>query len=456
MPFSPSIALRLWAPAIGLALMLSVAGSITVVRTQALIQDASAAQARLLDKLELAQQWRNGLSQGEVVDGLAAQLRQQAQDDAERSTLQRAADATDLKAKLAAADDHLAHQRQQVRDMQAAAGAERMRTVWGVLALMVLIVGVSAIGAVFLVRTVCRPLLALRTLAERIGQGDLTVPVDTDRRDEIGDLQRSIAEMRDALRRLVGDVQAAAGQIHQASAEVAAGNNDLSARTEQTGNRLQQTAGAMAHITQNVQQSSESAAQANHMAVAASTSAQRGGEVVSQVVSTMETIHAGSRRIADIIGTVDGIAFQTNILALNAAVEAARAGEQGRGFAVVAGEVRTLAQRSASAAREIKTLIGSNVDSVEAGARLVADAGTTMQNIVSSVRRVSDIVGEITASSGTQSGDIGAINLAVAELDGMTQQNAAMVEQSAAAAESLSNQAARLTQIVSAFKVATA
>jgi methyl-accepting chemotaxis protein len=453
---SPSIALRLWAPAIGLAVMLSLAGSITVVRTQALIQEASAAQAKLLYKLELAQQWRNGISLGEGVDGLAAQLRQQSQADADRSTLQRALDAVDPKAKMAAADEYVARQRQQVRDMQAAAGAERMRTVWGVLALLVLIVGVSSIGAAFLVRTVCRPLLALRTLAERIGQGDLTVPVDTSRRDEIGDLQRSIAEMRDALRRVVGDVQAAAGQIRQASAEVAAGNNDLSARTEQTGSRLQQTAGAMAHITQNVQQSSESAAQANQMAVAASTSAQRGGEVVSQVVSTMETIHAGSRRIADIIGTVDGIAFQTNILALNAAVEAARAGEQGRGFAVVAGEVRTLAQRSASAAREIKSLIGSNVDSVEAGARLVSDAGATMQNIVSSVQRVSDIVGEITASSGTQSGDIGAINLAVAELDGMTQQNAALVEQSAAAAESLSTQAARLTQIVSAFKVATA
>jgi methyl-accepting chemotaxis protein len=453
---SPSIALRLWAPTLGLAAMLLLAGSVTTVRTQSLIHEAAQVQTRQLDKLELAQQWRNGVSHGEAVDPLAAQLRAQAQDDAERSTLQRAGEITDPAGRLAAADAYVAQQRQVVRDMQAQAAEQRMRTVWGVLALMALIVGVSALGSTFLVRTVCRPLLALRNLAERIGHGDLTVAVDTTRGDEIGDLQRSIAEMRDALRRVVGDVQAAAEQVRLASTEVAAGNNDLSVRTEHTASRLQQTAGAMAQITQTVQQSSEAASQASQLAVAASGSAQRGGDVVSQVVSTMETIHAGSRRIADIIGTVDGIAFQTNILALNAAVEAARAGEQGRGFAVVAGEVRILAQRSAAAAREIKTLIGSNVDSVEAGARLVADAGGTMHDIVASVRRVTDIVGEITARSGAQSGDLGAIHGAVTELDGMTQQNAALVEQSAAAAESLRTQAARLTEIVASFRVATA
>jgi methyl-accepting chemotaxis protein len=452
---SPSIALRLWAPTLGLAAMLLLAGSVTTVRTQSLIHEAAQVQTRQLDKLELAQQWRNGVSHGEAVDPLAAQLRAQAQDDAERSTLQRAGEITDPAGRLAAADAYVAQQRQVVRDMQAQAAEQRMRTVWGVLALMALIVGVSALGSTFLVRTVCRPLLALRNLAERIGHGDLTVAVDTTRGDEIGDLQRSIAEMRDALRRVVGDVQAAAEQVRLASTEVAAGNNDLSVRTEHTASRLQQTAGAMAQITQTVQQSSEAASQASQLAVAASGSAQR-GDVVSQVVSTMETIHAGSRRIADIIGTVDGIAFQTNILALNAAVEAARAGEQGRGFAVVAGEVRILAQRSAAAAREIKTLIGSNVDSVEAGARLVADAGGTMHDIVASVRRVTDIVGEITARSGAQSGDLGAIHGAVTELDGMTQQNAALVEQSAAAAESLRTQAARLTEIVASFRVATA
>jgi methyl-accepting chemotaxis protein len=454
MRHSPSIALRLWAPTLGLAAMLLLAGSITTVRTQALIQEAARAQTQQLDKLELAQQWRNGISHGEAVDGLTMQLQQQAGDDAERQALRQAADGGDPSSRLAAADAYVATQRQAVRDMQTQAAAQRMRTVWGVLALMALIVGVSALGSAFLVRTVCRPLLALRNLAERIGHGDLAVAVDTSRTDEIGDLQRSIAEMRDALRRVVGDVQAAAEQVRLASTEVAAGNTDLSVRTEHTASRLQQTAGAMSQLTETVRQSTEAASRARQMALAASGSAVRGGEMVSQVVSTMETLHAGSRRIADIIGTVDGIAFQTNILALNAAVEAARAGEQGRGFAVVAGEVRTLAQRSAAAAREIKTLIGSNVDSVEAGARRVADAGGSMQDIVARVKQVTDIVGEITDRSGAQSGDLGAIHGAVTELDGMTQQNAALVEQSAAAAESLRTQAARLTEIVSAFRVA--
>ncbi|MCP5271297.1 MAG: HAMP domain-containing protein [Burkholderiaceae bacterium] len=451
---SPSITLRLWAPTIGLALMLGIAGSITTVRTQALIRDAAQQQSAQLDRLQQAQQWRNAVSHREDDAALRSALLAGAADDAERQVLSQAAAATEPAARLAAADAFVTLQRDRMRQMQDEAAANRMRTVWGVLALMAVIVGVSALGSAFLVRTVCRPLMALRTLAERIGHGDLAAPVDTNRADEIGDLQRSIAEMRDALRRVVGDVQAAAEQVRLASTEVAAGNTDLSARTELTASRLQQTASAMAQITQTVHQASDAAAQASTLATAASGSAQRGGSVVAQVVSTMDTIHASSRRIADIIGTVDGIAFQTNILALNAAVEAARAGEQGRGFAVVAGEVRTLAQRSAAAAREIKALIGSNVESVEAGATLVKDAGQTMQDIVDGVQRVTAIVGEISATSGAQRGDIGAVHDAVGELDGMTQQNAALVEQSAAAAESLRTQAARLTEIVSAFRLA--
>ncbi len=450
-----SIRWRLWAPTLFLALMLGIAGAVTTVRTQALIQQAAQQQSAQLDRLQQAQAWRNAISHGEDAGSLHAALLAGATDEAERRALQQAAGG-DAAARQAAADAFVDRQRDRLRAMQDEAAAQRMRTVWGVLALMGVIVAVSALGSAFLVRTVCQPLLALRTLAERIGHGDLTVAVATDRRDEIGELQRSIAEMRDALRRVVGDVQAAAGQVRLASTEVAAGNGDLSQRTEQTAARLQQTAGAMAHITQTVRESSDAAAQASALAAQAETSARQGGEVVAQVVETMQGIHAGSRRIAEIIGTVDGIAFQTNILALNAAVEAARAGEQGRGFAVVAGEVRQLAQRSAAAAREIKTLIGGNVERVEAGAQLADGAGRAMQDIVSGVQRVSSIVDAISRASGTQSGDVGAIHQAIGELDGMTQQNAALVEQSAAAAESLRQQAARLTEVVSAFRVTAA
>ncbi|WP_235582356.1 methyl-accepting chemotaxis protein, partial [Rhizobacter sp. Root16D2] len=230
------------------------------------------------------------------------------------------------------------------------------------------------------------------------------------------------------------------------------GNQDLSARTEQTASNLQQAASSMEQLTGTVKQSADSARQANQLASSAAEVAARGGSVVAQVVTTMDEINASSKKINDIIGVIDGIAFQTNILALNAAVEAARAGEQGRGFAVVASEVRSLAQRSAQAAKEIKGLIGASVDRVEAGSRLVADAGTTMNEIVGSVQRVSDIIGEITAASSEQSDGIGQINTTVTQLDQMTQQNSALVEESAAAAESLRDQAQRLSQAVGAFR----
>ena len=263
-------------------------------------------------------------------------------------------------------------------------------------------------------------------------------------------LKRSIERIGTAM----AQVQGAASSIQVASSEIAIGNQDLSTRTEQTASSLQQTASAMEQLTGTEKQSADSARHANQLAATAGAVAARGGSVVAQVVTTMNDINASSKKISDIIGTIDGIAFQTNILALNAAVEAARAGEQGRGFAVVASEVRSLAQRSAEAAKEIKSLIGASVERVESGSKLVADAGTTMSEIVASVQRVSDIIGEITAASSEQSDGIGQINVAVSQLDQLTQQNSALVEQSAAAAESLKGQAVTLSSVVSAFRLA--
>ena len=259
--------------------------------------------------------------------------------------------------------------------------------------------------------------------------------------------------MTESLRRLVGEVRHTADSISTASNEIATGNQDLSARTEQAASNLQQTASSMEQLTGTVKQTADSATTANQLVSSASSVARRGGEVVTQVVSTMDEINASSKKIADIIGVIDGIAFQTNILALNAAVEAARAGEQGRGFAVVAGEVRSLAQRSAEAAKEIKALIGASVDKVESGSKLVADAGQTMQEIVGSVQRVTDIIGEITAAASEQSDGIGQVNTSVTQLDKMTQQNAALVEESAAAAESLKDQAQKLAAVVGTFRL---
>jgi methyl-accepting chemotaxis protein len=250
-------------------------------------------------------------------------------------------------------------------------------------------------------------------------------------------------------------VRESVGSIQTASAEIAAGSNDLSQRTEQAATNLEKTSSSMSQVTGNVRQTAESARTANQLASSAADVAQRGGQVVTQVVSTMGDINESSKKIADIIGVIDGIAFQTNILALNAAVEAARAGEQGRGFAVVAGEVRSLAQRSASAAREIKALITNSVEKVESGARLVADAGRTMQEIVASVQRVTDVIGEITSAANEQSAGLDAVTQAVSELDSTTQQNAALVEQSAAAAESLRAQSVALAQAISLVRLRT-
>ena len=271
--------------------------------------------------------------------------------------------------------------------------------------------------------------------------------------DEIGRLAAQAEAMRLTLSGTMTQVRQAAESVQIASADVASGNLVLSQRTEQTASSLQQTAASVEQLSGNVRQSADAAAQANQLAVSASAVAQRGGAAVSQVVSTMDEINHASKKIAEIISTIDGIAFQTNILALNAAVEAARAGEQGRGFAVVASEVRSLAQRSTAAAREIKGLIGSSVSKVDAGTRLVQKAGSTMGEIVSSVQRVTDVIGEISAAAAEQSHDIGQVNSAVAQLDQMTQQNAALVEESAAAAESLREQAERLYGVVGTFRL---
>jgi methyl-accepting chemotaxis protein len=300
---------------------------------------------------------------------------------------------------------------------------------------------------------ICRPLEEARETARSIASGDLSQRISAEGHDEVADLQRALGAMQAGLGAMVAEVRDSSENIATASQEIAAGNQDLSIRTEQTASNVQQTVSSLGSLTGNVKQTAASAQTANQLAATASTAALRGGSVVQQAVSSMQEIAASSRKINDIIGLIDSIAFQTNILALNAAVEAARAGEQGRGFAVVASEVRLLAQRSAKAASEIKTLIDNSVSAVDGGVRLVEEAGTAMQEIVAGVKRVGDIIGEITSAASQQSAGIGDVNESVTEIDRMTQQNAALVEQSAAAAESLREQAGRLAQSVRQFRV---
>jgi methyl-accepting chemotaxis protein-1 (serine sensor receptor) len=310
----------------------------------------------------------------------------------------------------------------------------------------------AAIVGFMLISGINRSLRMANQTAESIAQGDLTGKIEIHQQDEIGHLLLSMKRMQDNLIRLVSQIRSDTGTIATASAQIASGNQDLSSRTEQQASSLEETASSMEELTSTVRQNADNARQANQLAVTASDIAVKGGTVVSQVVDTMDAINTSSKKIVDIISVIDGIAFQTNILALNAAVEAARAGEQGRGFAVVAAEVRNLAQRSASAAREIKGLIDDSVEKVESGSKLVADAGTTMQEIVGSIQRVTDIMGEITAASVEQSDGIEQVNQAVAQMDQVTQQNAALVEEAAAAAESLQDQAKNLVDVVSVFR----
>src|ERR1700709_1540128 len=304
-----------------------------------------------------------------------------------------------------------------------------------------------------LLNAIVKPVAQAIRQFQRIAAGDLTNPVDTGRDNEMGALLRALEQMQQSLVETVTTVRASTESINVGATEIASGNNDLSIRTEQQAASLETTASSMEQITATAKASFESARQAREMATQASEMAVKGGSVVSNVVITMQGIAAHSKKISEITSVIDGIAFQTNILALNAAVEAARAGEQGRGFAVVAGAVRGRAQRSASAAQEIKSLIGTSVDKVETGSKLVQDAGSTMDEIVASVQRVTDIIGEISAAALEQSQGIGQVNEPVTRLDQMTQQNAALVEESAAAAESLKDQAHRMTTVVANYRM---
>ncbi|GAB1385414.1 methyl-accepting chemotaxis protein [Melaminivora sp.] len=340
----------------------------------------------------------------------------------------------------------------EVSDAEAMAGQRRSSAgLWLLMALALALLGMGLL--LMLRRGVSQPLTGLTQAITLVAQGDLTQPFASSRRDEIGALVREVEGLRQRYVQMLRQVRQSADSIDTASAEIASGNQDLSARTEATANSLAETAQSMEQLTATVQQSADAARQANQLAASAAEVAARGGQAVGQVVATMGEIDQASRKIADIIGVIDSIAFQTNILALNAAVEAARAGEQGRGFAVVAGEVRALAGRSGEAAREIRQLIEASVQKAESGTHLVRNAGSTMDEIVGSVQRVGNIIGEISAAAAEQAGGIGQVNQAVGQLDQMTQQNAALVEQSAAAAHSLREQAARLAAAVQVFRL---
>jgi len=347
----------------------------------------------------------------------------------------------------------LAIQRKSIDQTAAAIDqANRRGTEWS-LVLSVLLILLGAAGAVAIAFSITTPLSHAVRVAGTVAAGDLTTVIDTSAKDEIGDLMVALDAMNTSLGKIVRQVKSGTHSIAGAAREIAAGNLDLSTRTEQQVGSLEKTAASIEELTSTVRQNAENAHLANQLVITASEVAGRGGAVVSQVVETMGSINESSRKIVDIISVIDGIAFQTNILALNAAVEAARAGEQGRGFAVVASEVRNLAQRSAAAAKEIKALIGDSVDKVGQGAKLVEQAGLTMKDVVDSVQRVTAIMSEITLASNEQNAGIEQVNQAVIEIDSTTQQNAALVEQAAAAAQSMQDQAAELQEMVDTFRV---
>jgi methyl-accepting chemotaxis protein len=361
---------------------------------------------------------------------------------------------------LPAADDYsaklkalLTMQRKSIDDTALALEATSARAFNLQLLLSVLVVLIGATFAWLISRSITRPLRAAVDVATTVAKGDLTTSFEAASGDEIGELMRALKTMNDSLFAIVSEVQQGTRSIAVASNQIAAGNLDLSARTEQQAGSLEETAATMEELTATVRQNADNAQQANQLALAASAVAAKGGDIVGKVVDTMSSIDASSRKIVDIIGVIDGIAFQTNILALNAAVEAARAGEQGRGFAVVASEVRSLAQRSASAAKEIKGLIGDSVGQVNIGTKLVEEAGSTMREVVDSVARVNDIMSEITSASQEQRTGIDQVNEAITQIDHVTQQNAALVEEAAAAAASLKEQAEALASVAAGFKL---
>jgi methyl-accepting chemotaxis protein len=348
----------------------------------------------------------------------------------------------------------LAHQRKAIDDTAHAIDAANNRSNTLLMVLAALMVAIGSVAAWIISRSITVPLKSAVDIASTVANGDLTTQFSAQHnKDEIGDLMKALRGMNDSLREVVSQVQIGTSTIATASNQIASGNMDLSQRTEEQASSLEETASSMEELTSTVRQNAENARQANQLAQAASQVAEKGGSIVGQVVDTMGSINNSSRKIFDIISVIDGIAFQTNILALNAAVEAARAGEQGRGFAVVASEVRNLAQRSAGAAKEIKELIGNSVEQVDIGQKLVQQAGSTMDDVVNSVRRVTDIMGEITSASSEQSIGIDQVNTAIGQMDSVTQQNAALVEQAAAAAASMQEQASKLADVASSFKL---
>jgi methyl-accepting chemotaxis protein len=385
------------------------------------------------------------LSFGKVIDMVEADQRDDAAKLARNETL------PSLDAMLVQIQAMVGQQKKEVKDATAAIqhDIDTSLTLMVVLGSLGLLIGIAF--SFLTGRSIVIPLAEAVAVARRVAQGDLTARIDVRSNDETGQLLQALKEMNASLDKTVGEVRVSSETIATASQQIAAGNQDLSGRTESQASSLEETASSMEELTETVKQNADNARQANQLVISASSVAVRGGEVVSQVVETMSAIKDSSRKIVDIIGVIDGIAFQTNILALNAAVEAARAGEQGRGFAVVASEVRNLAQRSAGAAKEIKALISDSVEKVDGGSKLVDEAGQTMELIVTSVKQVADIMSEITAASQEQSSGIEQVSDAISQMDEMTSQNAALVEQAAAAAQSMQDQAASLSQAVSVF-----
>ncbi|MBR7801752.1 methyl-accepting chemotaxis protein [Undibacterium fentianense] len=354
---------------------------------------------------------------------------------------------------FAALDKLITYQQKLMEESATAAELDARSDMNWIIGISAIAICISILLAIYISNSITRPLNQAVAFARRVAEGDLTAQIEIQSKDETGQLMSALQEMNQSLLNIVSQVRSGTDTIATASTEIAAGNMDLSSRTEEQASSLEETASSMEELTSTVKQNADNARQANQLASSASTVATRGGTVVAKVVDTMGSINDSSKKIVDIISVIDGIAFQTNILALNAAVEAARAGEQGRGFAVVASEVRTLAQRSAAAAKEIKHLIDDSVNKVAEGSKLVEEAGTTMNEIVVSVQRVSDVISEITAASQEQTSGIEQINVAIIQMDNVTQQNASLVEEAAAAAESMQEQARSLSEVVSVFKI---